>query len=118
MLEVARQIDGSERSLPDLTLDFVMSSERSAQRCDRVERRCHGKWIRCVVGLGRLEHSTLYGSSGNNTIKKHLRQRFLFARLGQDSSRRPHFNASNACEWRREFLTTQGLNSLFGHASL
>jgi hypothetical protein len=30
---------------------FVSSSERSAQRRDRVERSCHGRWTRCVVGF-------------------------------------------------------------------
>ena len=58
VFEVAREIDGGECSLPDFTLYVVMSAERSAQRRNRVERRCHGRWTRCVVGLERLEHST------------------------------------------------------------
>jgi hypothetical protein len=60
VFEVSREIYRRECSLPYLTLDFVMSAERGAQRSYRVERRCHGRWIRCVVGLGRLEHSTLF----------------------------------------------------------
>jgi len=55
VLEVAGEVYGRERSLPDLALDFVMSTKRGAQWRKGIER-----WYvaQCIHRIGRLEHST------------------------------------------------------------